>query len=144
VARIAGAEAERPMSATPFSNEEGISGSASDHSQTAGTVLSTSHPGRRDDAENFLRRVLPWPAPGQAGWCNVHYTVPGKNVGFPGRAYNKLPQFMGMVRWGIAHPDRIKDIYFCLSLQSQVGEEKGNTFGARRKKENAVAIKGSI
>ena len=71
----------------------------------------------------------------------MHYTVPGKDVGFPGRAYNKLPLFMGMVRWGIAHPDSIKDIYFCLSLQSQVGEEKDNTFGARRKKENAVAIK---
>jgi hypothetical protein len=112
--------------------------SAEELSGVNGAAGSTLRPFSTRD---FLSRVLPWPAPDQSGWCNVHYTIPGKDVGYPGRPYKELDKFLAMVDWGKAHPKNVSDIFFCLSRQSQVGEKIGNTFRALRRKENALAIK---
>ncbi|MGO9401564.1 MAG: primase-helicase family protein [Xanthobacteraceae bacterium] len=98
--------------------------------------------GKINPAKNevdFLRRVLPWPPPGQRGFCNVHWFTPQHHVG--GRPFTSLQDFMGMVEWCKAHPDIAKEIYFCTSLQGEVGPKVGLHHRALRNHKNAVSIK---
>jgi hypothetical protein len=49
---------------------------------------------------------------------------------------------MGLARWGTTKPSMMSDIYFCLSLQSMVGDvTKGGHYRAKRDLKNATALK---
>ena len=76
--------------------------------------------------QKFLTNVVPWPTSfNDAGWVNIHYSfpdthssqVPPPNILKAGRAYKDISRFMGYVGWGLKNPDRIKDMFFCTSLQ---------------------------
>ena len=89
---------------------------------------------------DFLKRVLPWPQDGAPGLVNVHWTRP-EGHGMPGKPFTRLDDFMSFIDWAKNNPG-FKDIYFCLSLQSETGPLKNNGIpSAKRSKHNARAVK---
>ena len=74
-----------------------------------------------DDAARFIARVVPWPAPGEPGYINLHWKNP-KHPGMSGRPYNDLQTLLGFAKWATGRPDSISDIYFCLSQQAKTGD----------------------
>lgn len=89
---------------------------------------------------SFISRVLPWPRDGDPGVVNLHWTSP-KGPGMRGRPYTNVAHFLSMAAWGSKHADSIKDIYFCLSLQSAVGETINGHARAHRSQQNALTLK---
>lgn len=95
----------------------------------------------------FMKRVVPWPAPGEPGFINLHYSVPGpdgttnKKGGMRGRAYTDISEFMNMAQWGASNPERVTDVYYCLSRQLAHGKTFGKTLTACRLKQNAAYLK---
>lgn len=89
-----------------------------------------------------MARIVPWPSPEAVGFINVHYfTATGKVKGMPGRPFIKLADFCGFIRWAVAHPGYINDLYFCLSQQSEVGAVVNNKARAKRLAQNAISFK---
>lgn len=96
-----------------------------------------------------MHRVVPWPQPGGAGFINAHYQfvktgVPfteTKGLPWAGRAFNSLSEFMGYVNWMNAKPESIKNIFYCLSRQSQHGGFTNGKAKAARSAQNAEALK---
>ena len=90
----------------------------------------------------FMSRVVPWPEPEAQGVINLHWTFP-KFKGMGGRPFRNVDDLRNMAQWGAAQPTVMKDIYFCLSLQSQTAPPKqpGGNERAVRRAENALALK---
>lgn len=65
---------------------------------------------------------MAWPGEGEPGYVNLHWT--SARVSMAGRPFTKLDDFMNFAQWGAVNPSAMKDIYFCLSTQSQVGKSK--------------------
>jgi hypothetical protein len=82
--------------------------------------------GTTSDFASFMSRVLPWPAEGEPGYINLHWTLP-KHPGMAGRPFTKLADLLSVVPWYAARPDSMKDIYFCLSRQTDCGVFAGRS-----------------
>lgn len=90
--------------------------------------------------QDFITRVVPWPKAGEAGFINLHWTTPtGK--GLPGRPYTDVLEFRSMVSWCVSHEQFVRDVYFCLSRQSDTGTTQNGKVKALRLKQNALALK---
>jgi hypothetical protein len=90
---------------------------------------------------DFLGRVVPWPAPDEPGYCNLHWFSPKQEYGMNGRPYRTLVDFMTGVDWAKTHPATVEDIYFCLSQQREVGKIYNDRAVALRNKGNTTGIK---
>lgn len=88
----------------------------------------------------FMARVVPWPAVGEPGVINLHYTFPDRE-GMGGRPFSQLADFLSMVPWCNAHPGYVKDVYFCLSRQATAGEIKNGRAKAVRNIPNSTHVK---
>ncbi len=89
---------------------------------------------------DFLRRVLPWPADGEPGFCNLHWTT-DKSPGMRGRPYTKVEDFLGMAHWLALKPSVAKEIYFCLSSQRATGKVYQGHATALRNQRNVHRLK---
>lgn len=96
-------------------------------------------------AQEFMRRVVPWPAANEPGWINLHWRIPNPHddkkpdvwVGKPTRT---LAEFVKLLEWVMVRRNT-KDVYFCLSLQGKTAKNtKGNTVAARLA-EDALLLK---
>lgn len=88
---------------------------------------------------DFISRVVPWPQAGE-GVVNLHWTVPDRK-GVRGRPYIDVDEFVSMVGWCNNHPKWVKDIYFCLSQQSDTGKVIHGNTTAKRLANNATALR---
>ena len=89
---------------------------------------------------DFLARVLPWAAPGAAGFINLHWTFPA-NKGMGGRPFTTLVDFMAYIDTAKNRSATIKDIYFCLSMQEKTGPTKNGYATAYRNRDNVAGLK---
>ena len=90
---------------------------------------------------DFLARVVPWPAPGAPGVINLHWTSP-RRPGMSGRPFTQLQDFLSAVAWCNTHRAYVKDVYFCLSQQSETGgTSNGGKLRAARSAANATFLK---
>ena len=97
-------------------------------------------PDTEKEVADFLSRVVPWPEPGTSGFINVHWTSPS-HKGMGGKPFTQLADALSFVEWAKNRPADIKDLYFCLSLQSQTGLTRDGKATALRRAANAVALK---
>ncbi len=88
----------------------------------------------------FLARVLPWPAPGEPGVLNVHWTIPDRK-GMGGKPFVNLADMVSFIPWANNRPTFIKDIYFCLSRQGKTGPLVAGKAKALRETSNATHVK---
>ena len=99
-----------------------------------------------DEIELFMRRVVPWPESHEAaGFVNLHWTFwdgdePPANPSWCGIPTKSVQEFMKALAWVRARKNT-RDIYFCLSLQSQTRRNKRGRVVAARSKSNALALK---
>ena len=93
----------------------------------------------------FLSRVVPWPGSvTDPGWVNLHWRSamqndPAKSF-WGGRPVKSVNDFMWWVGWCAQRPG-IKDIFFCTSLQSQIGKNSRGGPKVMRGKELALSLK---
>jgi Domain of unknown function (DUF927) len=96
----------------------------------------------------FMAHVVPWPASAQdAGYVNLHFssidrkdpTKLHKGGGWP---FRSVESFIGRCSW-INTTDQFKDVWYCLSLQSQVKPNPRNPAKpkAQRLAANALRVK---
>ena len=92
----------------------------------------------------FLKRVLPWPKDGEPGYINLHWLIPAPSdpnkliwVGKPTRT---IDEFLSLLDWVLSRPTT-KDVYFCLSLQSQAKKNSRGNLVAMRHQKDALALK---
>jgi hypothetical protein len=90
---------------------------------------------------DFLKRVLPWPGEGSPGYGNIHWTNKARYPGMPGTPFKTAEEAISRVQWMTQHPEVFKDIYFCLSIQSQCGKSKSGKPAAIRRGEFATGLK---
>jgi hypothetical protein len=96
-------------------------------------------------AREFLSRVLPWPQRNDApGYGNIHWTFAPDDGGAPrwtGKPFRSASDAASFVEWLLTKP-ATRDIYFCLSQQSErkPGKKPGS-FVAARKGDNALLLK---
>jgi hypothetical protein len=107
----------------------------------AGTVV----PADTMNIQDFLRRVLPWPDhQGAPGYGNIHWTFApddGGNPRWAGKPFRYAAEAASFVQWLKTKPST-RDIYFCLSLQSERKPgKKPESFAAIRKSGNALLLK---
>jgi hypothetical protein len=103
-----------------------------------------------DKTREFMSRVLSWPVDeGDPGYRNLHYTTtylhPKTNKpSWSGNAARTLDGFMRQLQYA-QNRDNVRDIYFCLSVQSDVETKvtlKGKPFErAMRGQRTALNIK---
>lgn len=101
---------------------------------------------------NFVSRVLAWPSDNEPGYGNIHNTTTmihpksGKPL-WSGKPTRTVDQFINQVNWAVGS-DKVRDIYFCLSLQKDVETKvtsKGKKFNiALRNQLNALNIKNFV
>lgn len=87
----------------------------------------------------FMAKVVPWPQPGASGVINLHYTMPN-HPGMAGRPFSQIGDFLAMVPWCLTHPGYVKDVYFCLSQQAQVGPMVNGRAKALRNAANSTYL----
>ena len=91
--------------------------------------------------EDFLSRVVPWPASEQdPGLVNLHYTSP-RGPGMRGKPFKVMQDMLGLAQYGAAHPAFYKDIYFCLSSQKSTGKMVHGKATALRNAKNVYRLK---
>ena len=99
---------------------------------------------RMSDASvrEFISRVMPWPS--GHGHVNLHWRTPDPRNSekdfWHGKPSQNVGDFMGLLSWVRRQP-QTKDIYFCLSLQSQISKNKRGNTVAVRSKTNALFLK---
>lgn len=92
----------------------------------------------------FIGRVVPWPGAGAPGVVNIHWRAKNQTTGnffWGGRPQTSPDSFVSMVQWANGRPNFIQDIYFCLSLQSQIGKYSRGKPTVARSADNAMALK---
>jgi hypothetical protein len=110
----------------------------------AKTSDSDGHEMASDGAAEFMARVVPWPRDGTPGYVNLHWRTrslrdPEKYY-WSGKPTKNVDDFLNMTKWALKKPP-IKDIYFCLSLQSQIEKTSGGKIVSARSKANALLLK---
>lgn len=97
-----------------------------------------------DAAQEFMSRVVPWPVDDRPGFVNLHWLRPGirnpAKLAWSGKVTRTPVDFLSNARWGMNQPT-IKDIYFCLSLQSRVKKTTRGSFVPERLQANAISIR---
>jgi hypothetical protein len=90
----------------------------------------------------FMSRVMPWPQ--GHGFVNLHWRTPNPRDTskdfWHGKPVQNVPDFLGLLTWVRKQP-QTKDIYFCLSLQSQSTKNKRGNIVAVRSSTNALMLK---
>ena len=153
---------------TGFSDLDGTLASLQPTAPTANTVADTGTPDADVDLDvrvaallptqsvtdwnaisTFLAAVVPWPSSVQdPGYVNLHYSaVDRKNPTGPlrkggGWPFQMLSDFISRAGWVNNHKE-FKDVWFCLSLQSQLtpNPHKPHSPKAKRLSANALAVK---
>lgn len=104
-----------------------------------------------DQARQYLARVIPWPAAGEEGFVNIHWTFPptkprkdGKPA-WTGRAVRTMKEAVSTLEFALKSADTL-DIYACMSMQSsaeaKVTQKKGWKYNkAIKLTENAMGLK---
>ena len=87
---------------------------------------------------DFMRRVMAWPGENAPGYVNLHWTKDGK---WRGRPYKTVEPFMNDAAYYAGRPGIAKDIYFCLTTQSQTGKVFHGKATAMRSAANATLAK---
>jgi hypothetical protein len=114
---------------------EGATGPTANHRETTD-----------DEIVEFISRVVPWPeSPEAPGYINLHWTFwdgddRPRNPPWGGIATKTVEEFMRALDWVRAQKNT-RDIYFCLSLQSQTRTNKRGRVVAARSQRNALALK---
>lgn len=97
-----------------------------------------------DEIAEFMASVVPWPGDGTPGYVNLHWRTPNPNAPtkdyWHGKPVQTVDEFLRLTKWAL-NKATIKDIYFCLSLQSQIGKSSSGNTKAVRSKENSVLLK---
>jgi hypothetical protein len=77
-----------------------------------------------DLARKFASLHLPWPADGQDGFINIHWSAPGQNGRkfWDGRACKNIDEFIRTLDW-LNKTGEHKDIYICMSSQLRAEEK---------------------
>ena len=91
----------------------------------------------------FMSRVVPWPRAGEPGYIDLIYTITAKTgdkVFWSGKPTRTLDGFMEQTAWAAKQPF-VKDIYYCLSLQSAMRTDKNGKEKPIRLQANAIALK---
>ena len=93
---------------------------------------------------DFLNRVLPWPKGGEPGFINLHWLIPAprnpNTLIWIGKPTRTVEEFLSLLKWVLSRPTT-RDVYFCLSLQSQTGKNSRGNLKAVRNKGNALLLK---
>jgi hypothetical protein len=99
---------------------------------------------RVTELTDFLTRVLPWPKLGEPGFINLHWLIPASRdpntliwIGKPTRT---VEEFLSLIDWVLTRPTT-RDVYYCLSRQSQSGKNSRGKLTAVRNKGNALLLK---
>ena len=99
-----------------------------------------------DKAREFLARALPWPEDGR-GFINIHWTFQKEGADKPlwtGRAFTSANDAVRYLEWITKQPTN-RDVYVCMSRQSQCQErtgKNGKTYRAAiREGDNALMLK---
>lgn len=114
--------------ATPLTRARGVN---------AGQMASAAvMPSMAQSPSEFVRRVVPWPAPGESGYINLHWL--GETPGYmPGRPYTDLKTFIdSAIPLGTT-----RDVYFCTTRQSEMKVGKTGKPLAVRRAQNATHAK---
>jgi hypothetical protein len=92
----------------------------------------------------FLTGVLPWPKDGEPGFINLHWLIPSRSnpdksiwIGKPTRT---IEEFLSLLEGVLTRPTT-RDIYYCLSRQSQTGKNSLGNVTAVRNNANALLLK---
>lgn len=99
-----------------------------------------------DDVARFMARIVPWPeSTNPHGFVNLHWTFWDGDEApdappWAGIPTKSVAEFMSALRWARAQANT-RDIYFCLSLQSQTRRNKNGRVVASRSKSGAIALK---
>lgn len=105
-----------------------------------------------DKAREYLASVVPWPAPGEEGYVNLHWTYvpkdgkkkPDGTYPWGGAAFKSLDDAMRGLKRAVGD-DNTRDIYVCLSQQSMAQARTGKNgwvwHSAVRSSANAIALR---
>jgi len=98
-------------------------------------------------ASTFMEAVVQWPTQADPGYVNLHYSMvnpkptPGrellKGMGWP---YHDLGKFIERAAW-LETTTNFKDVWFCTSLQSEMGKNIRGKPKAKRSAPNALLLK---
>lgn len=88
---------------------------------------------------DFISRVLPWAAPGNPGVADLVWKK--KDGKWGGRPVHTPADFVSLTDWCLKRPGAIADLYFCLSLQAQMGTNARGKPKMIRSSANALALK---
>jgi hypothetical protein len=146
-----------PIQAAPTINAEADTGTPEDPEDDLDARVAAPPPNKPitdwNAVQAFMAAVVPWPAsPNDAGWVNLHYSFigrDGKYVDKPlgGACFKEIGggygTFMNAVQWRLAHPDRTKSMWFCMSMQKHehVILDKHGKPKAQRSAKDAVFLK---
>jgi hypothetical protein len=99
---------------------------------------------RVTELTDFLTRVLPWPKLGEPGFINLHWLIPAprdpNTLIWIGKPTRTVEEFLSLIDWVLSRPTT-RDVYYCLSRQSQSGKNSRGKLRAVRNKGNALLLK---
>ena len=92
----------------------------------------------------FMSRVVPWPgSTSDPGYVNIHWKSPNPRDEtkdfWSGRPVRTLNDFIWWIKW--TSGKTIKDIFFCTSLQAQIGKNTKGGPKVMRSKDLALSLK---
>ena len=93
--------------------------------------------------QEFMSRVVPWPEGNTSGYVNLHWRAVNpkdKEKYWGGKATTNLKDFLSTTSWALQR-NFIQDLYFCTSLQGQIGKNSKGNPKVLRSKDLAVALK---
>ena len=123
-------EAPPPVQQTTPTVDRVIAPGGPEHADTdldvyVGALLAGKTKNDWNAIQAFMAHVVPWPASQQdLGYVNLHYSSvdrkdPSKMYKGGGWPFRYVADFIGRASW-INAKDQFKDVWYCLSLQSQV------------------------
>lgn len=105
-----------------------------------------------EQAREYLARVVAWPAPGEHGFVNIHWTFkpsdgklrPDGKFPWSGRAVKTLDEAMNALSFAMKNAGTM-DVYACMSSQSVAEQKQGKNnwsyWKAVRQAANAISLK---
>src|SRR5437868_7021969 len=121
--------------------------STTDAEDVTATVTSGAQPASDPPTvTDFMSAVVAWPGSNEPGFVNLHYLMPDhkqpgkllKGMGWPITSVDKLVE---RAAWINTVPDKFKDVWFCTSLQSKMGNNSKGKPKAVRLAANALKVK---